>query len=168
MLSKYGRIVVLSLSLSITVFYFIKGIYLAAIAMLIGSGFVIYGYFKYGTVYLAFRQLKFGKIKEAEKTLRGIKDKNKLNPQHLAYYHFVWGYIYFSRKNYEQAIIEFEQALDGKIKTKHDMALVYCNLASLHVKTGKKAKAKEFLTQAKNLPYKKSLQSDIDELEKLV
>ena len=166
MLIKYGRMIFAAIAFAMAIFWVIKGVYVGATAMLIGVGFIVYGYLKYGTVYLAFRQLKSGKLAEAEKTLNQIKDRDKLNPEHRAYFHFVWGYIYFAEKKHKEAIVEFEEALKGKIKTTHDQALINVNLSSLYLKTGDKEKAIIKLDEAKKLKYKKMLTSDIEALEK--
>jgi len=166
MLNKYGRIGFAAVAFAMAVFWTIKGLYIPATAMLIGVGFIVYGYLKFGTVYLAFRQLRSGKLDDAKKTLNQIKDKDKLNKEHLAYFHFVWGYIFFAEENHQKAIVEFEEALKGKIKTTHDQAMINVNLSSLYLKTGNKDKAVLKLAAAKELKYKKALDSDIEALEK--
>lgn len=166
MLNKYGRMIFAAIATAFAIFWVIKGLYIPAAIMMVGVGFIVYGYFKYGTVYLAFRQLRSGKLEDAKKTLDQIKDKDKLNSEHKAYYHFVQGYIYFAEGNHREAIFEFEESLNGKIKTTHDKAMIYCNLCSLYLKVGDHNKAVLNLSEAKKLKYKKSLSSDIEELEK--
>ena len=166
MLTKYGRMFFAAIAFAMSIFWMMKELYLPASAMLIGVGFIVYGYMKYGTVYLAFRQLRSGKLADAEKTLNQIKDRNKLNEEHRAYFHFVWGYIHFARENHAKAIEEFEEALNRKIKTTHDQAMINCNLSSLYLKTGDKDKAIMKLDAAKKLKHKKMLDSDIEALEK--
>jgi len=165
MFRKYGRIFFAALTAALSIFWIIKGLYIPATIVLIGVGFIVYGYLKSSTVYLAFRQLKSGKLEDAKNTLGQIKDKDKLNNEHLAYYHFVWGYIYFAEQKHQEAITEFEQALKGKIKTTHDQAMININLSSLYLKTGNKEKAVLKLAAAKDLKYKKALDSDIEALE---
>ncbi len=165
MYNKYGRILFASLTFALAIFWINNGLYVPAIIVLIGVGFIVYGYFKTSTVYLAFRQLRSGKFEDAKKTLNQIEDKDKLNKEHLAYFHFVWGYIYFSEEKHQEAIIEFEEALKGDIKTTHDQAMINVNLSSLYLKTGDKDEAVLKLAAAKDLKYKKILESDIESLE---
>lgn len=165
MLNKYGRILFAVVAFVMSFIWIYKGLYIPAVIMLIGVGFIVFGYFKHSTVYLAFKQLRAGKIEDARKTLNQIKNKDKLNKEHRAYFHFVWGYIYFAEQKHKEAIIEFEQALEGKIKTSHDQAMINVNLSSLYLKTGDKDSAIIKLAAAKEFKYKKSLNADIEALE---
>src|SRR5687767_4072137 len=104
-----GLMVILALSLSI--YHFIKGPTEAAYIMLLAVILIAWGYFKNGTVWLAFRKMKKQDFEGADKTLRQTRFPEYLKKVNKGYYHFIKAIVESHRENVEAAYKEFVKAL---------------------------------------------------------
>jgi len=76
------RLILVIANLSLAAYFYSEGAYTNMSLMLLSAGFFIYGYFKYGTVYAAFQQLKKGNITKTEALISKIKNPDKLGKSH--------------------------------------------------------------------------------------
>jgi len=141
----------------------------------IGSAWYLYAgavillatHFLFGTVWLAFSQLKKGNLALAENLIADIKKPEWLLPRHRAYYHFTKGMILLKREKVELAQPHLEQSLELGLRTPTDKALVNLNLAHLHYVEQRLNEAEQYLEAAKELPTDDLLiQQNIEQLEK--
>ncbi|MFY7712403.1 hypothetical protein ACOSQB_17450, partial [Tenacibaculum sp. MEBiC07804] len=72
------RIILIIFSLISAAYFYSKEDYANMSIMLIAGGLFIYGYFKYGTVYAAFQQIKKDNVEKAEELISKIKNPDKL------------------------------------------------------------------------------------------
>ncbi len=97
-------------------------LYVAALILILTN-------YLFGTVGVAFRKLKSGKVKEAETILKMTKYPNMLVKTHKAYYHFTKGMIALQHKKVGIGQSELLKTMDMGLRTKNDEALVALNLA---------------------------------------
>lgn len=128
-------------------------------------GLVIWGYFKNGTVYLAFASIKKQKYQKADKILRKTVNPSLLKRGQRSYYHFSKGFINLSKEDFNAAEKEFKEALLIGLRTENDMAIAYLNLAGIEVTRKNRVIALEYLGKMKELSYKKELQDEVYKLE---
>lgn len=132
---------------------------------LAGVGLVIWGYFKNGTVYLAFQQLKKENYDKAEQLLDKISKPELLKKSQKSYYHFTKGFIELNKQNIDSAFKELNSALDIGLRTQNDSSIVTLNLASIELDRNNLQEAKTFLERTKALNHKPELNSEIERIE---
>ena len=133
--------------------------------VLIGVGLVVWGYFKNGTVYIAFRQLKKQNYKKAEQLLMKIRYPGLLKRSQKSYYHFTKGLIELNKQNNDLAYNELTAALDLGLRTQNDTSIVTLNLAALELERGNLKEAANFLSRTKDLDHKPELNIEIQRIE---
>lgn len=135
------------------------------VALLLCAAILTYGYFGYGTVWLAFRAARKGKVKRAAKLLAKTRFPGWLNAQNRAYYRWLRGLIELDRGNTDQAREHLLAALNGKLRTTNDRCLVACALAALALDTGDTEGAKGFLERAKKEPHRNAAEKVLKGIE---
>lgn len=106
---------------------------------------------------------KRGNSDKALASLQSMKEQ-PLNAQEKALRRNLIGVIYFGKSNYEQAIFNFNQALEFSTEDQNLTAQVYLNLGSSYYKLGMKEKAYEIIKKA---PYKALSSSENVKFHKL-
>jgi len=134
--------------------------------VMVAIGLIVWGYYKNGTVFIAFQQLKKEDFQKAEQLLSKIKNPNLLKKSQKSYYHFTKGFIELNKQNIDNSYIEFKNALELGLRTENDTSIVTLNLASIELERKKYEKAKTYLDQTKKLNHKLELNSEIERIEK--
>ena len=134
--------------------------------VMVAIGLIVWGYFKNGTVFLAFQQLKKENYLKAEQFLSKIKNPNLLKKFQKSYYHFIKGFIELNKQNIDNSYIEFKKALELGLRTENDTSIVTLNLASIELERKNYEKAKTYLDQTKKLNHKLELNSEVERIEK--
>jgi tetratricopeptide (TPR) repeat protein len=130
--------------------------------------FTIIGYFRQGTVYLSYRQLKAGKIKEAEQNLGLTKNVNWLSKIQKSYYYFVLGFIKLAQNQLDESKVAYQEALKIGMRLQNDQAMVLANLATINHKQKNKVKAREYIASAKKLKVKAITIKELERIEKMI
>lgn len=133
--------------------------------VLIGVGLVVWGYFKNGTVYMAFQQLRKGNYGKAEQLLKKTTYPGLLKRSQKSYYHFTKGFIELHKQNNDLAYDELKTALDLGLRTQNDTSIVTLNLASLELERGNLKEAANYISQTKDLNPKRELNIEIERIE---
>ena len=132
--------------------------------MLGAVGLVIWGYFKNGTVFIAFRALKKENYKKAEQLLSKIKNPNYLKKSQKSYYHFTKGFIELNKENLNESFNEFTNALAIGLRTENDTSIVTLNLANIELERKNYQQAIYYLNKTKDLKYKPVLEPEIERI----
>ncbi|HYQ14811.1 MAG TPA: hypothetical protein VEQ58_03610, partial [Polyangiaceae bacterium] len=148
MLTPKLRFVLAVVSFLFGVYRVISGDY-AGLALLAASAFLAYGYFKYGTVWLAFRAVSGGEIDKAAELLQQVKRPSSLGAQERAYYELASGFVCASRAQNEQAEQHLRLALQNQLRTDNDRALAEAILAQLLVARDEPTEARRVLEAAR-------------------
>ena len=140
------------------------GQWTGALFLVIGL-LLLWGHFRYGTVWFAFNSLKFGDYDGAKALLEKVRSPELLNEQNRTYYNLTKGLIAAKEgdmKNAEQLLLV---AQEGSLRTTNDRAFVAIVLAELALARGDKEAASQRLDIARSLPARFAVKSRIEELE---
>ena len=130
------------------------------------SGLLLATHLLFGSVWTAFRQMKNGNIKEADRLLRQIISPNFLYPRHRAYYYFIKGMIALQRKQLDQGESHIHKAVQLGLRSDNDKALARLNLAHISFLKRKFKSASEQLELIKKMnPSDLIIQQNMAELE---
>tara|TARA_R100000306_G_scaffold61458_1_gene64101 strand:+ start:77 stop:604 length:528 start_codon:yes stop_codon:yes gene_type:complete len=160
------RIVLVIFSLIAAAYFYSKEDFVNMSMMLIAGGLFIYGYFKYGTVYAAFQQIKKDNVKKAEELISKIKNPDKLTKGHKSYYYFTTGIIALEKKEFEKSHSDLTQALDIGLRTENDKSIVLLNLANVELLREDYNKAIEYIKKVRQLKLKPLVESETNRIEK--
>jgi tetratricopeptide (TPR) repeat protein len=120
----------------------------AGLLFLVASAYLAYGYFKYGTVWLAFREVAHGRMAEAAQLLAKVKQPEALGPEERAYFELAWGLVCASRAENPGAEAHLKIALGNRLRTDNDRALAEAVLAQLLLARGARDEAVQVLAKA--------------------
>jgi tetratricopeptide (TPR) repeat protein len=165
MYSPLVRILIVIGSLALMIYYHQKGSVGSSYLMVVAIALVVWGYFKNGTVYLAWRKLKKQQYDDAERVLRQTKYPHLLKKEQRGYYHFSMGLICMNRADYEPAFENFKAALVFGVRTENNAAIANLNLAAIALERGNEAEAKSYLETARSLKYSEALEPELQKLE---
>jgi hypothetical protein len=129
------------------VYRLLDGDYLG-LALLASSAFLAYGYFKYGTVWLAFRAVSAGQVDKAAQLLQQVKRPDTLGAQERAYFELASGFVCASRAQNQQAEQHLRVSLQNELRTQNDRALAEAILAQLLIARDELTEARSVLSQA--------------------
>ncbi|PZW37006.1 hypothetical protein LX95_02898 [Mesonia algae] len=160
------RIVLVIFSLIAAAYFYSKEDFANMSMMLIAGGLFIYGYFKYGTVYAAFQQMKKDNINKAEELISKIKNPEKLTKGHKSYYYFTTGIIALEKKEYKKSHSDLTQALNIGLRTENDKSIVLLNLANIELLRKDFNKATEYIKKVRELNLKPLVESETNRIEK--
>lgn len=134
--------------------------------MLIVGGLLIYGYYKYGTVYTAFQHIKKNNLKNAEKLISKIQNPDKLTKGLKGYYYFTTGIIALEKKELEKSYSDLTLALSFGLRTENDKSIILLNLANIELLRKNFIKANEYIKKVKALDLKPLVESETIRIEK--
>jgi len=127
--------------------------------------FLIFGFFRYGSVWSAFQQIRKGENAKAENLLNSVKYPNLLSNQQKAYYFFIKAVLEQDKNKLAEAELFYIQAIEKGLKTSNDESIANLNLA--HIYYGKKMinLAQSRLQKAIELPHKEEVNREIQKLK---
>lgn len=166
MFTPFTRVLLIIGGIAMAIYLYTKNDYIAMGMSLFSALLFIYGYYKYGTVYIAFQELKKGKFDKAEKLVSKIKNPATLSKGQKSYYHFVQGAITANNNQWEKSYSEFTKALGIGLRTKNDTSIVLLSLASIEFERKNFEQAKEFIRKVREFDLKPIIELDVNKLEK--
>ncbi|OJJ14268.1 hypothetical protein BKI52_43055 [marine bacterium AO1-C] len=116
------------------------------------------GYYRNGTVWLAYQQLRRQNYDKAIAYLNQTKYPGRLAKSQKGYYHFIKGFAAIEEEQFEQAKDEFQQALEAGLRTQNEEAITYLQLTDISLIFDDKAQAQQYLDKIQTLKYKPSLE----------
>ncbi len=162
------RIILIVVSLGMAILFYLRDDFMNAGLLLLAAGLIVYGYFKYGTVYAAFQQLKKENFDKAEKLIAKIKNPNNLSKQQKSYYHFTTGIIASEKNELDFANSELNKALEIGLRTKNDTSIVLLNLAHIEYEREEWSFAKEYIKKLEDFDLNPLVKSEMDKLIKKI
>jgi hypothetical protein len=145
---------------------FARGGFIVPATAAVASVLFVYGWFRYGTVVLAFRALRRGNLKRAEKMLAEIRYPNRLGPQYLSFYWWIQGALAADAGDLATARRYLELAYNGRLRTAHNHCVVACCLADLALRLGEMEQARRYLRAARTHVHRSELDPMIEKLER--
>ena len=141
--------------LLLSVAAFVLGTYLivfkndyVGILALAASAFMAHGYFRYGTVWLAFREVAHGRMDAAAKLLAQVKNPEALGSEQRAYFELASGLVCASSAQNQRAEQHLQAALAHQLRTDNDRAMAEAVLAQLLIAREERAEARAIVDQA--------------------
>jgi hypothetical protein len=118
---------------------------------------LLWGYYNRGTVMLAMNYLRKEDFEMAEKVIAKTTQPDKLGKSQRGYYYFVCAFIEREKDNLTAAEPLFLRAIAEGLKNEHFRAMALLSLADIEMVKGRKAVARDYVLQMKNLKVKPSL-----------
>ena len=168
MFTPITRVILVVFSLIAAAYFYSKEDFAIMSMMLIAGGLFIYGYFKYGTVYTAFQQIKKANIKKADELISKINNPDKLTKGHKSYYYLTTGIIALEKQELEKSHSDLTQALNIGLRTENDKSIVLLNLANIELLRKNYNKANEYIKKVRELDLKPTVESETNRIEKEV
>jgi outer membrane PBP1 activator LpoA protein len=132
------------------------------------AALLVYGYFRYGTVWLAFRAAQQDNIERARRLLSQIKYPSLLASQSRAYYELLAGHIALSQQQESTAETHFRTSLNYRLRTQNDRCLAEVTLAEILAKSGRTAEAREFVAHANSRFCRPEIRERIEQVAAMV
>jgi hypothetical protein len=126
---------------------------------------LIYGYFRYGAVQLAFQAHLRGRDADVARFLRQTRYPHLLRPSDKAYFEFLHGMLAAAKGEHATAKAHLETAAKGALRTDNMRSVIRCHLAAIAIAEGDKVAAEHQLEQAKSIPHQKGTDAMIVKLE---
>lgn len=164
MFSNSLRIILIIICLVFGIYQFFKGEIYLGFSFTAAAFFLIYGYFRYGNVWLAFQNLMKGHNIKAEKLINSVKYPNLLSSQQKAYYFFVKGVLEQDKNNLDEAEIYYLKSLKEGLHTSNNVAIANLNLATIYHQKGLLDSANLSLRNAIESPHKTEVETEIQKL----
>lgn len=117
--------------------------------LMVVAALLVYGHFRYGTVWLAFRAVKRSDMDRAARLLTQVSNPKTLSSQQRAYFEMVSGMVAAHREQGAEAEQHLQASLDYRLRTENDRAIVEATLAELLAKRGDISGARALLDSAR-------------------
>jgi outer membrane PBP1 activator LpoA protein len=164
MYSPMTRLVLILTGLALGSWMILSGQAIGA-PFLVAAAMLIWGHFRYGTVWLAWRAAKRGDLAKAHELLGKIRSPDKLTPQSRAYYHWLTGCI--AAENDQPALAQRNLGLaaSGRLRTENDRSIVLCQMARICLDQGEPDAARGHLAAARAIVQKDAVSQMIEEIQ---
>ena len=168
MLTARARLAVIAIALVLLGWTIYGRVY--ELSALVGFGiiFLIYGYFKEGTVVLAAKAYQNQDLKKTEKLLREVKNPDRLKKSRRGYFEFMLGNIELKRGNFSKAERHFQIASRFPLKNENEKGLVLTQLANLNLRKKEFKKAQAYIEIARELKISPRVKDIIEQIEQKI
>ncbi len=165
MLTKKARLWVIGIAVLLLIWTVYEQVYEVTAATVLMIGFLIWGYFKEGTVVMAAREFHAKNYQEAEILLKEIEDPDRLGRHRRGFYEFIYGNLELHKHNYEEAEKHFQIASLFPLRNQNDKAIVLVHLANINLRKKDKEKAKAYIEKAKTFKISARVKNIIEKIE---
>ena len=165
MLTRKARLWVLAIAVLLLFWTIYQQVYEVTAAVVLMIGFLIWGYFREGTVVMAAREFHAKNYEEAEILLKEIEDPDRLGRHRRGFYEFIYGNLELHKHNYEEAEKHFQIASRFPLRNQNDKAIVLVHLANINLRKKDKEKAKAYVEKAKTFKISARVKNIIEKIE---
>jgi hypothetical protein len=165
MLTVNARLAVLAIAIIFLGWTLYQHVYELSAILGLGTLYLIYGYFKEGTVVLAAKAYHNQDLAKTERLLKEIKSPERLAKGRRGHYEFMFGNIELKKGNLVEAERHFQIASRFPFKNENEKALVLTQLANLNLHKKEFAKAQAYTDIAKELKISARVKSIIEKIE---
>jgi tetratricopeptide (TPR) repeat protein len=165
MLTRKARLWVILIAVILLFWTVYQGVYEISAAVVLMIGFLIWGYFREGTVVMAAREFHAKNYEEAETLLKEIEDPDRLGRNRRGFYEFIYGNLELHKHNYEEAEKHFQIASRFPLRNQNDKAIVFVHLANINLRKKDKEKAKAYVEKAKTFKISARVKNIIEKIE---
>jgi hypothetical protein len=139
-----------------------------SVCLFAGSALIAVGYFRNGTVWIAFRALKSGRSDRAERLIAKTRNPSWLSAGQRAYYELLKGTLAGEKGDLSAAETHLRAALSGRLRTRNDIQVAKLALADVVLHRGELRSAEALLAEVRAEPTKEGLKPYIEEIEERV
>lgn len=125
---------------------------LAGLFAIVGV-WLIWDVLRHSSIWHGFRAFRRGDLAEVRYSLIQVRWPNLLNPESLAYYHWLRGVIDMADDRFAAAKVHLLVAASGRLRTENDRSLVHCLLAEIGLQEEDIAVTQEHLHHARALRH---------------
>jgi tetratricopeptide (TPR) repeat protein len=148
MFTNQARILVTIAFLLLGAFFIYKHTYeLAAVAIML-AGFLVWGYFKEGTIILAAKHFHHKEYDKAEKLLLQIRNPEYLSKKRRGFYEFIFGGVCLQKRDFDAAERHYEIAAQYPLRSVNDHVAALVHVANISIRNGNHDKAVAYLQLA--------------------
>jgi tetratricopeptide (TPR) repeat protein len=165
MLTRKARLWVLAIAVLLLFWTIYQQVYEVTAAVVLMIGFLIWGYFREGTVVMAAREFHAKNYEEAEVLLKEIEDPDRLGRHRRGFYEFIYGNLELHKQNYDEAEKHFQIASRFPLRNQNDKAIVLVHLANINLRKKDKEKAKAYVEKAKTFKISARVKNIIEKIE---
>jgi tetratricopeptide (TPR) repeat protein len=165
MLTRKARIWVIGIALFLLSWTVYQQVYEISAVIVLMIGFLIWGYFREGTVVMAAREFHAKNYEEAEILLKEIEDPDRLGRHRRGFYEFIYANLELHKHNYEEAEKHFQIASRFPLRNQNDKAIVLVHLANINLRKKDKEKAKAYVEKAKTFKISARVKNIIEKIE---
>ncbi len=116
----------------------------------------IIGYFRSGTVWLAFRAFRKGQVDRAGRLINHIPYPDWLSAQFQAYYHWMRGTMELQAHQPKAAVEHLQRSFEGRLRTSNARSGVAATMVQAWIEIGDLDQAKAALSMARELTHNES------------
>lgn len=127
---------------------------------------MIWGFFRYGPMVVAYRAYIEKDWNCLEKLLSEVRRPDWLRPQDRAYFEFLNGELAMARGNAAEGLRRFSLVDPLRLRTDNFRSLLECRRAEAAFSTGQPQAAFEHLSEAKRIPHRPETDAEILRVEK--
>lgn len=134
--------------------------------LLLGTAIlVIAGYWRAGTVWLAWRAARLGNLTRAQQLLTQVPSPRRLAPQQRAYYDLLMGLTLREQGDAARARGFLEAAVAGRLRTENDRSLAHLHIAEVALVSGDVSAARAHLLKARSLSHRPEIAAALTQVE---
>lgn len=159
------RFILFAASVVLAVVFYLDENLVSMGTMLLTSFLFITGYFLYGTVFLAFRQMKKKNIEKAKSLLSKTKFPKWLKQSQRGYYHFVLGFIALNENRLDQGYQHLTSAVLIGLRTQNDLSIASYNVASVELKRGNIGESIKWIEGTRKFQCSDTILKELKKLE---
>ena len=165
MLNKYVRFLIIIVSIVGAVLGIKFNNLFVSVAFILLAIYMVYAYFKYASVNLAFKKIKQKELKSAYNLLIDTPNPKLLTKGEKTYYYWGMGIINISQNKFDEAERDFYNALRFGVTSANNMVIINLSLAQICMYKEEYEKAKVYLEEVKRIPHNPRLDLILIELE---
>ncbi|MDB5112345.1 MAG: hypothetical protein JWR67_3459 [Mucilaginibacter sp.] len=148
MFTNRARILVIGAFIIMLVVSINLHVYQIAAVIVMFIGFLIWGYFKEGTIILAAKAFHHKDYNKAEALLNQISNPNWLSKKRRGFYEFIMGGICLQKQDFDSAEKHYEIAAQYPLRTANDHVAALGHVVNISIRQGNYEKAKAYLQLA--------------------
>jgi len=165
MMTSRARFLVIAVALLLLLWTLYEKTYEVSALIGLGISYLIWSYFKQGTVALASKAYHHKDYQKAEKLLREVKNPDRLARNRRGYYEFILGNIELQKEHFPEAETHFQIASRFPLRNQNDKGIVLVQLANLNLRKREFEKAQAYLDVAKDLKISSRVQGIVQKIE---
>ena len=159
------RLVLVVLSAGMGTWKIVNGQYVHGALYFTGSVLLIWGHFRYATVFLAWRAIRRGNTARAKRLLADVHSPTALSAAQRSYFDWASGYLALADTDFARARRYLETVKRERLRTSNERSILACHPAQAAAAMGDRSAAKVELDLARSQTHKPGVDLLIENIE---